>query len=88
MATYPFLASNATLPQIVRWAQDLIPILKRRDVQGGALLELTPYAVIDLPTLNIKVGTLVMVTNASGGAQPAFFDGAAWRRLTDRAVVT
>ncbi len=32
-------------------------------------------------------GALIFITDASGGAVPAFCDGTHWRRMTDRAVV-
>ena len=34
------------------------------------------------------IGRMIYVTDASGGAQPAFSDGTNWRRFTDRAIVT
>ena len=48
--------------------------------------ELQSYTVADLPTAGIGAGALAYVTNDAGGAQPCFYDGSAWRRMTDRAV--
>ena len=51
---------------------------------GG--LTLQSYTVATLPAPS--EGGFVLVTDESGGAVPAFADGAAWRRVTDRAVVS
>ena len=41
-----------------------------------------------LPAAAQFQGAMVLVSNESGGAVPAFSDGANWRRVTDRAVVS
>lgn len=47
------------------------------------------YTVAALPSaVAVGAGAIVYVSNESGGAVLAFSDGAAWRRVTDRAVVT
>ncbi len=48
--------------------------------------ELKSYTVADLPTAGIGAGAMAYVTNDAGGAVPCFYDGSAWRRVTDRAV--
>ena len=48
--------------------------------------ELQSYTVANLPTAGIGAGAMAYVTNDAGGAQPCFYDGSAWRRVTDRAV--
>jgi len=48
---------------------------------------LASYTVTTLPSPSVA-GTLIYVSNESGGAVPAFSDGLAWRRVTDRAVVS
>ena len=43
------------------------------------------------PDLRIRIGSntaMVYVSNESAGAVPAFSDGVAWRRTTDRTVVS
>jgi hypothetical protein len=35
-----------------------------------------------------EAGRMFFCTNETGGAQPVFSDGAAWRRCTDRAVAS
>lgn len=35
-----------------------------------------------------RVDGIVMVSNESGGQQPAFSDGFNWRRFTDRAIIS
>lgn len=45
------------------------------------------YTVATLPT-DAMVGARAFVTDETGGAVPAFFDGTNWRRVTDRAIVS
>jgi len=45
------------------------------------------YTVATLPSAATATG-LIYVSDESGGAVPAFSDGANWRRVTDRAVVS
>ena len=47
---------------------------------------LKSYTVATLP--EGEAGTLIYVTDETGGAVPAFHDGTDWRRVTDRAVVS
>lgn len=57
---------------------------------AGFLSGVTPlqaYTVAKLPS-PAPAGRVVYVSNAAGGSVLAFSDGAAWRRVTDRAVVT
>lgn len=49
--------------------------------------ELPSYTVAGLPSAS-PAGQIVYVSNETGGAVPAFSDGAAWRRMTDRDVVS
>lgn len=57
------------------------------DVNGKVLnAPLRGYAKASLPT---PTGVnLIYVTDEVGGAVPAFWDGANWRRVTDRAIVS
>lgn len=49
---------------------------------------LPTFDVADLPgPANSRYG-LIFVLDESGGAVPAFSDGANWRRVTDRAIVS
>lgn len=48
---------------------------------------LPSYTTGTLPSASIA-GSMIFVTNESGGAVPAFADGTNWRRVTDRAIVT
>lgn len=54
----------------------------------AAPFRLWRVAVADLPDPAAHEGGLIFVPDESGGAVPAFSDGAAWRRVTDRAVVS
>lgn len=49
---------------------------------------LAAYSAATLPDAAEWPAGLIYVTNESGGAVPAFSDGANWRRVTDRAVVS
>lgn len=47
------------------------------------------YTVATLPDADgVIAGTMVYVSNETGGAVMAFSDGTDWRRVTDRAVVS
>jgi hypothetical protein len=63
---------------LVRWVEGLM----RNPVR------LPTYTVSTLPEAATWVNCMIYVSNESGGAVPAFSDGAAWRRVTDRAVVS
>ena len=56
--------------------------------QAGAARPLPSYTVTTLPDETRYVGGIIYVSNETGGAVPAFSDGLAWRRVTDRAVVS
>jgi hypothetical protein len=49
---------------------------------------LTGYTVATLPDASKHARSVIYVGDESGGGVPAFSDGTAWRRVTDRAVVT
>lgn len=50
--------------------------------------KLPAYTVSGLPSASVYPYQMVIVTNESGGAVPAFSDGTNWRRVTDRAIVS
>ena len=50
--------------------------------------ELPSYTVANLPTSGVGAGAMAFCTNDAGGAVPCFYDGSAWRRVTDRAVAS
>lgn len=51
-------------------------------------VRLGQYAVADLPAANaVGAGTVLYVTNVSGGAQLAFSDGTVWRNVSDRSAL-
>ena len=68
------------------WAQRLQADFNRVLSQIEADLRTPMMAKADLPTDGTK--TLAIVSDAAGGTVLAFFDGADWRRVTDRAVVS
>lgn len=50
---------------------------------------LKSFTVAGVPSAaDLGAGTLIYVTDETGGAVPAFSDGTNWRRTTDRAVVS
>ena len=56
-------------------------------VMSGPLVVPT-YTVATVPAAASYTGGIIYVSDESGGAVIAFSDGAAWRRLTDRVVVS
>ena len=55
--------------------------------------ELPSYTVAELQSTSPvnavrRTGNMVFCSNETGGAQPCFWDGADWRRFTDRAVIS
>jgi hypothetical protein len=74
----PVTSSGFMLTQIwVKWLDAL-----RRE-SGKA----PTYAVAVLPAI-APAGSLAFVPDEAGGSVLAFFDGTAWRRSTDRAIVS
>lgn len=49
---------------------------------------LPSYTVSGVPAAADWQGSLIYVSNESGGAVPAFSDGTNWRRVTDRAIIS
>lgn len=54
---------------------------------GAAVLQNQTVSSLPSPTTSLT-GAMVYVSNASGGAMPAFCDGMQWRRVSDRSVVS
>ena len=52
------------------------------------LLTLGKRTVAQLSLLTPEIGTLAYCTNETGGAQPVFYDGTNWRRMTDLTVIS
>jgi hypothetical protein len=51
--------------------------------------KLPSYTVAGVPSASTYgAGSLIYVSNESGGAVPAYSDGTNWRRVTDGAVVS
>jgi len=48
---------------------------------------LPSYTVATVPSAASNARKFIYVSNEVGGAVPAFSDGTAWRRVTDRAVI-
>lgn len=69
---------------------ELTDALQKIDQKIGiGISKLRSYTVAGVPSASTEgAGTLIYVTNESGGAIPAFSDGTNWRRVTDRAIIT
>lgn len=88
MRQYPspdFYATQLKEMGWLAWARRLITTLKEEGVNTTPTLP--RYTVLTLPKA-VEPGQLIYVTDETGGAVPAFSDGADWRRVTDRAVVS
>lgn len=87
-----------SLVRLQRWAADfyakVAQALDDADLTAlkrGRPVKLPQVTVAQLAEAKFRAGAaarLVYVTDEAGGAVPAFSDGAAWRRVTDRAVVS
>lgn len=55
---------------------------------GAGLVTLIPKTVAELATLTAAAGSIVYVSDETGGPVVAFYDGTNWRRVTDRVVVS
>lgn len=58
------------------------------EVTVNAPFVLKSYTVAQLSSVFASTGAVAYITNESGGAVPAFYDGTNWRRFTDRAIVS
>lgn len=58
------------------------------NVTYGVPVGLSSYAKASLPTTAGASGQMIYVTDDTGGATPAFCDGANWRRTADRNVIS
>lgn len=53
-----------------------------------APIKLKEYTVLTLPSVVTYKGSLIAVTNETGGYTVAFSDGTNWRRVQDRVIVS
>lgn len=71
------------------WAHELARRVELEiQEQGQQPVALPSYNLADLPDSGRFRNRWIYVADEGGGAVPAFSDGAAWRRCTDRAVVS
>jgi hypothetical protein len=63
------------------------PIVRSLEDALQAVNILPEYRVAELPPVTGSK-RLVFVSDAAGGAVPAFNDGANWRRVTDRSIIS
>ena len=57
-------------------------------ILNDAPMRLMSRTVAQLSALTATAGAIVYVSNETGGAVVAFYDGTDWRRVTDRVVVS
>ena len=61
--------------------------LRMNEYLLGTQVRLPSYTVVTLPAVTSDPG-MIFVSDETGGSVPAFSDGTAWRRCTDRAIVS
>lgn len=73
------------LAQVQAIAQNISQLVQKT----GTVPTLPNYTVTQALALTGQAtGNMVYVTNETGGAVPAFYDGTTWRRVTDRVVIS
>lgn len=65
---------------------DDITLKLNGNLLGASGVQLPIYTVATVPTQ--KTGSLIFVSDETGGAVPAFSDGTNWLRVTDREIVS
>lgn len=92
-AAAPSVAANSLrLFKVVTNATEITAVTDLRTLnltlKSAALVQAPSYTVATLPSAVTYARGLIYVSNEAGGAVIAFSDGANWRRVTDRAVVS
>lgn len=73
---------NQQLSQLIQAFQNAFPV-------GGADAKLKSYTVAGVPSASAAgSGTMIYVTDETGGAVPAFSDGTNWRTVTTRSIIS
>jgi hypothetical protein len=57
-------------------------------VSANAPVKLRSYLISTVPAASVGAGSLIYVTDLTGGAEPCFSDATNWRRGTDRTVIS
>lgn len=87
-----FGGTAATFPAIKRSGSVLQARLADDSAFAGmecSFLRPASFTVATVPSASaLGAGATIYVSNEIGGAVPAFSDGAAWRRVTDRAIIS
>lgn len=89
---------DGSLARLQKWAVDFYAKVARAfddadltTLKRGRPVKLPQVTVAQLADAKFRAGLaarMVYVTDEAGGPVPAFSDGGAWRRVTDRAVVS
>lgn len=79
----------------INWASGIQTFVQTPTVAGNAIwhagsdVRHRSFTVGTAPSASSSgAGTMIYVSNESGGAVPAFSDGTNWRRVTDRAIIS
>lgn len=93
LETEALIASSVSAPATITGTYTVaspttVTLAAGTEIINSSPMRLMPRTVAQLATLTASAGAMVYVTNETGGAVPAFFDGTSWRRVTDRAVVS
>jgi hypothetical protein len=63
-------------------------MVRREAIEATSRFKLPSYTVVNANAITGReTGEMVYITNETGGAVPAFFDGTNWRRVTDRSII-
>jgi len=94
----PYDGEDPAMAALFDWARDLTDAVQRalsvmgsQMVRKGDPVELPAVTVAQLAAFKFRAGQkgrMVHVTDEAGGEVPAFSDGTAFRRVTDRSVVS
>jgi hypothetical protein len=81
-----FVSTSSGVPTITSGSD--INLNAAGSVVSNAPVTLKSYTVAQLATVAPGAGSIAYCTNVATGAEPVFYDGAAWRKFTDRSIVS
>lgn len=85
--TLPAPVALTTIPSVVLDLYE-VAFLAALQVMNSQGAPLPAFTVAGVPAATGKAGYMIYVSDEAGGAVPAFSDGASWRRVTDRAIIS
>ena len=63
-------------------------LLVNGPISANGVMKLLSSTVVGVPSASKNIGTLIYVSNETGGATVAFSDGTNWRRSQDRNIIS